>query len=746
MLDNIDKFNKIPFGSANFGMTTQTANNQQSSPTMQAEINKEAIKEVANDNYIANRVNAFSEVDPLQQAGLSIPVWIAMNLAMDKYLKYCGGDYQKSIPGRIGNFGDKVSNFFTQNPVAKYIDKQLGKVKRFSKRNIYDKSGLLRAFDRTPSKPELTLVKHQFEGISGMVANDISNPCDAFLESVKSAKDLDCLGATKADIQRVEGLLKKATTAEERRLILQAEEFRLLSPDKSAKTIRAFKYNAKQSVRDKILKDLKIKAMGFKDAAQYELFKSDPIKYREEILKAFNKANKNIFARIGWSDKNILTKLNGEIFGRKVSFSEMFNLLQSSKGLSNTMHTTKLGRGLTKLSNMVMEGATSRMAGGKLMALMQAYFLAEALIMANKQETTGDKLKSLAERMTELIGFFVFMPPSIKLMHKIGGLQYSGMTPDQVENYRQAVKEFNEKVINCAFANKKEYKAARKALRAQFRPKTKNPFVWLARKAADVVTVGLEQVRPYTRFKQKEVNLCISEILKSPMQYIKNIGPRLKDFACNPKYWLKQMAGYPVRFLLPMVVFVTFFNKLAVKACHAVVGKPKYSILDKDKIEEEQKKAEEQKQAAAQGKVNSQNTQTAQTSQAQPIQQTNPSVKPNNQTTMTSNLLDKYRNQQAQAMNNQNAQISSTGSLLNQVKTAKAQEETKTQNATSGEGGNKTNTVDTTKAAKTSKYIPSPEGVKITQNKTTPEIDAALKRADEAEKRAIEALGGKTSV
>ena len=295
MLDNVNKNYRPEFGSttANFGMTTQQGGNQ-AHPAMQAEINKERIKDAANDNYIANRVNAFSEVDPTLQMGVALPVWLVMNQAMDRYLKACGGEYSKSIPGRIGNFGDKITDFLTNNPVAKGINKVLNKGQRFAKRNIYDNSALLRAFDRTPSQPELTLVKHQFAGDLGMIANDITNPCDAFLESVKSAKDLDCLGASKADIQRVEGLLKKAATAEEKRLILQAEEFRLLSPDKSSKAIRAFKYNANEKVKAKILKDLKIKAMGFKDAAEYELLKSDPIKYHEKLIEVFKKANKKI--------------------------------------------------------------------------------------------------------------------------------------------------------------------------------------------------------------------------------------------------------------------------------------------------------------------------------------------------------------------------------------------------------------------------------------------------------------------
>ena len=112
---------------------------------------------------------------------------------------------------------------------------------------------------------------------------------------------------------------------------------------------------------------------------------------------------------------------------------------------------------------------------------------------------------------------------------------------------------------------KAQYKQQKKILRQKFRPSTKNPFVYLARKVADVVTVGLEQVRPYTKHKVDKVDLTITKIMESPVQYFKNIPKRLKDVFHNPKYWFKQVAGYPVRMIIPMVIFLPFMNKYLVK-------------------------------------------------------------------------------------------------------------------------------------------------------------------------------------
>lgn len=693
--DNGRIYGKPQFGSGTFGMAaTMPAG---AAPAMQADINTQKLKEGVTDSYLGNRLTSFSDIDPLLQYGVTIPTWLIINQAMDRYLKFCKGDYNKTVLYKIGNAGDKFSNFFTQNAAARTINNGFKGIKRFFKKNVYDKSALIRAFDRTPSVPELGLVKAQAEGIKGMIAHDCTPMWDGFLEPLKSPKDFDCLGLSKQEIAQIEKNVSKAPSAYERKLLLEAEEFRVLNPDKSPKTIRAFRNMAPQK-RAELLKELKVKAMGFGSVKEFELIKKEPIKHIDRILEILQKPNKNLFARISYSDKNIGTILKGQLTGRKVPFSETYNKLLASMGQKNLQHSTILGRGLAKLSNQVMEGATSRIAGGKLAALMQAYFLAEVLIRANRQETTGDKFRSFAERFAELVGFFVFMPPAVQLMHKIGGLQYSGMTPQQVEAYRKAVQEFNDKVMNGFFKNKAEYKAARKVLKGKFRPKTHNPLVWLGRKAGDILTVGLEQIRPYSKHKAKKVDLTITNILSSPKQYFKNMWPRFKDVMRNPKYWFKQVAGYPVRFIFPMLIVVPFLNKLLVKGTHMIFGRPKESLLDKEPQEADHNNGQQAAQPSAQ----------------------NQTITPAAPATLSdTNLLNKYKNKTQQI---NGANISHTGNL-----TPKSPENSQTQ------------VQDTTKPKQ--RYIPSPEGVKIKETpQNTAELDLALKRAENAEKLAIDTL------
>ena len=159
----------------------------------------------------------------------------------------------------------------------------------------------------------------------------------------------------------------------------------------------------------------------------------------------------------------------------------------------------------------------------------------------------------------------------------------------------------------------------------------------------------------------------------------------------NPKYWLKQMAGYPMRFGLPMFVFVPFLNKYLVKGVNAIFGKPKEGLADEGKYEE-QKEAKAQQQ-----ELNNQIP-------AQPVQASSAAV-------MAANQRKKP------------AQISYTGSLKD--------EETTKQN-------NEKKAPDIPEH----RYIPSTDGVKLkNQDKTDAELEKALKRLETAEKAAYIQLG-----
>ena len=593
---------KPQFGSSsnNFGMNVVPSEQQNSSlPPMTAGVDVNTLKNAGSDSFIAQRLTSFSDVDPLLQYGVALPTWIAVNQGMDRYTKLFRGDYNKSISYKIGHAGDVISNVLTNNPVGRAINKGMNATGRFFKKNVYDKSAILRAWE-TPATPELKLVKHQMHGITGMIRTDAVNILEEFLNPIENVKDLDCLGASKEQIQKIEKELV-GKTAEQQKLILEKAQYKLLNSGATSDNIKGF-LNSPASTRANILKELKAKALSFKDLKEFEAIKAAPNENAVRLLEVLKNAPRNMYSRISYSNKNLYSTVKGGLFGRKEYFDAVFNKLVACekpeilRQLNIQTHTSKLGRALAKMHLQFMEGATSRISGGKLAAAMQAFFIAEALIRANRQETNGDKFKSFMERMAELVGFFVFMPPAVQLTFHMAGFANAGMTPQQVENYRKALEKFNDKVISGGFKNKYElYKQERKALEA-LRPKTKNPIKWIARKIGSIVGVGLDQIRPYTRQTYEKItlkDLNPMQIFSNPKGLGHAWAQRLKDIFHNPKYWLKQGAGYPMRFGIPMLLFIPFANKFLVKGSHAIFGKPKESLLDEEKFMEEQEKAKE---------------------------------------------------------------------------------------------------------------------------------------------------------
>ena len=222
------------------------------------------------------------------------------------------------------------------------------------------------------------------------------------------------------------------------------------------------------------------------------------------------------------------------------------------------------------------------------------------------------------------------------------------------------------------FADKSAWKASKDALKTELNAGVKNPITKLFKRIGRVVTVGLEQIRPYDK----------KAVTRS------GIGDKIKDLFRHPKFGIKQMAGYPMRIIIGMMVILPFLSKIAVKGSHVLFGKPKNSVLDEGKeAENTQTTVPQQPQLPPQ--LQQAVPQTAQTSQQQQSQ---------------SNLLNKYKSGNF-----------SSNSTVSGNKNVNPQEPVRT-------------------------YIPSPVGVKINPTEDLTAADAAMRRADLAEQQALQTL------
>lgn len=724
MLDNdVNQKQKIPQFQSMSQAQSLSAQQQQA---MQAG-NPELLKQNIEDSYVANRVSESAD-DPkgmLYTAGIAVPTWFAISQGMDYFAKKSRGNYEGTVQYKIGQFGDKISNTVTDSGLAKSdfgqgIANGFKSFKNFVKTKIIDKSKILSSFAYTPSKPELDMVIGQYEGMRGMQLFDYPQHGEQFVKPLKHVEDLDCYGAKEADINKFKDLINRATTPEAKAKILQEAEVetilrnsrRNLSASQINSELASFKA-LKPEQKIAKLKDMKAFEWGYNSFKEME----DIVKHAQnnmpKILQATNDANPRMFARIYGSMHSTTGKMVNKILGREVYASETANKLAAALGnvdlkenpeLANVLQRTGLdkkipktlfGKAFTKYSHMVLEGATNRVAGGKLVAIMQAGYLADVLYKTAKADGGfSEKAKTFAERFTEMLAFFICMPFALKLMHHIGGLQYIGMDKEAVKKYREAYEIHKAKSYGAQFKDKAAWKASRDNLKQMRNAGIKNPFTKLLKRVGRIVTVGLEQITPY---------------YEKPFAR-DGVMSKIKDLFKHPKFGMKQMAGYPMRIILGMMILLPMFNKIAVKSSHLLFGKPKHSVLDEGK-EEEKTKQQSQNQPIPPQQLQQPNKQVNQTQQTQTV--TQQTVSPNG-VNGQSNLLNKYKNGQNQTVNSTTT--------------------TTTITTTTNNSGDKKQT----EPVRT--YIPSPMGVQLQANEDLSAADAAMHRADNAEKQALQAL------
>lgn len=675
--------------------------------------NPELLKENIQDTYVANRVSKTTE-DPngmLWTAGLLLPSWFAIAKGMDKYAEHCRGDYEKTIPGKIGAWGDRVSETLGKNSLMQSIGNGYKSFKNFVRTKIVDKSRLLRAFCDTPSKPELSMVRDQARGMLGFCATDWDQVVENFIRETHHVEDLSAYGAKASEIEAYKSRIAKLPKAQQV-AELQKAEFELIKKYTRGGNSFILKSIAEFSAlddasRSKLLKDAKAYEFGLKDFAEFELIKNNRPDYLHRIMESAHNANKNMYSIAYEAKPTLWGRFKRFVFGRNVYGSEFANKMASSignetltpemakalkdTGLDKKIPKSALGKFIAKYNNIVLEGATNRVAGGKLIAIMQAWFLAEAIYKSAKAEGgAGEKARTFAERLTELVAMFACIPPAIMLMHKVGGLQYAGMTKQQVEVYRQHLKDFNEKAL-AGTMSKAEWKAGKKALQKELKAGVKNPFTNLFKRIGRIVSVGLEQIRPYQSkaSTRKTVMEKIKDMFKSPGHF---------------KFGFKQMAGYPMRIILGMMVIMPFFSKLAIKCCHAIFGKPKNSVLDEDK-ESKDLQSEQQLQLPPQLQQNPQAMQ----------QQTNPFSVPNGTKPQRTYIPSAHGVQILQ-------DGKSPTNLLTQYQNSQLQSDKKIA------------------PEPFRNYIPSPIGVQINSGENITEADKAMRRADAAEQLALQTL------
>lgn len=544
---------------------------QGQSPALQGitpSVEAENIKKSVDNSYLANRVKASEDADPRAKAALTVASWYGISQGMDYFNKKSNGEYLKSIPGRLGNLGDK---FATKTWLGRKIEAGLHIIDKKTAQWA-TKSQFWNTIRNFSTQADWKWVRGQGQGTKMYISTEGKHIFEEFLSPITkgstNVQKLEQYGISQKEINAFAKRLA-GKTSKIKALALQKKELAILGAD-SKVVERIAKHPKGLKNLQKYAEYLKIKAMGFSGHKEFNKFLKDFETNPEKVLETLENITKNKKmsewgASIWRKQGGVCAKIGNNMVGRFVKFKEVFNRYLATFGKGNH---TKIGKSLPKGLSWLVEGATNRWAGGKLGAALQATFLADMLyhtITAPK----GEKTKTFAERFVNDLTYFIALPIGYIAMHKLGGFKYAGLKDQKaIDAFRKAREAFNKRVAKGFYKNKESYNTAYKALMNKLGYKNiKNPFVKILNRIGRFINIGNERIASY----------------KSPNKLNMNLFRKIAN---------GNILGIPMRIAIPLMVISPFLAKTATKTMHAIFGKPTKSVLDEDKEEEQPKTAE----------------------------------------------------------------------------------------------------------------------------------------------------------
>lgn len=502
-------------------------NNNSSMPAVDAN----TVRQISN-----NSVVKVDKENPLKTFLLSVPIFAGMNLAMTKFNNLCKGDYQNSFIGKLTNAVDGFAHKL-KNPVTDWIYEKGKKAVNVIDNKVVKKLKITNAFFHTPTKPTFDAVVSQSNGAAGEFAHATA------------------------------GLFKTYVGGE---------------------------------------KDLaKITELGFKDLEEYENISREPHKYVDRLIELCekNKTNPNIGIEKGFKIPftngkhvtEILPKwLSGIFYPQENRCEGFMNKLKSVRGDGCK---TVVGKSFPKFFLRSLEGLTNGNMGGKVGMLMASYFIADAVVKTAKApKGNGEKRKTFFENIFNLVGMYTTMGLGIKFMHMFGGFKYTGMSEEEVAKYREALNIHNEKTTGKkmgvgverpakdapatsheTYKSYEEWKAGSKELKNMLKGST---IIKKEYSFGKKMLLGLQNtvLRPL-----KWAGRTLSVGLEQECAYVGADSSALGKFFRKAKFNVKDYGfGFPLRFLLGLMVFMPPFTNMVVKMSHKIFGRPTKSILDKE--------------------------------------------------------------------------------------------------------------------------------------------------------------------
>lgn len=488
---------------------------------------------------------------PDEKKGPSMPLvmfltWLGLNKTTDMYNKLCtNDDYNKTIVGRMGNFGDKIAPKIGKSKTYTSLMAHIGSFKS-SVKNYINSKPMLYAMFNTATKPENEMVK-------GFMKTQIAEDLDEAVRTLNGyidelPKTLKEAGATKDEIKALKakyGTNIFGQIKNKKRAIQELQFNRIGAAPNFIDTLG----NDKELIK-KTLQEMKIKHLGLEPDTYKNVF-ANPSKNLKIIREACKRGGKNakaFFGRYSWiPGLGLFTK-------RSTNLSMSYNKLSTE-----FKHTTKLGKALAKSSKLFMRGLT--FGGGKIGSIMVAFGLGTAICNAFKAPKE-QKVGTAVAGGVEAVSWIASMPLAVSIMHGINGLANTGLSKMQVGRYRVALRNFNKQVAAGVFKDEAAYKTALEAVNKLREVKVPQGKITKGlSKLGHFLSIALENPKPFQEAtKTLKGGAKMSAIGRNIKRYLPLIG--------------KNAVGYPLRFALYALVFSPIVDKVISSATSAIFGKP----------------------------------------------------------------------------------------------------------------------------------------------------------------------------
>lgn len=694
---------------------------------------------------------------------LMLGTCFGISFGIDAFDKSCNKEYEKSIVGKAGKFGDKIHNskFIQSEPSQKV----LGGIKKGWKsvRDFAMKSSIISAMVKTPSKPELNMPKDELLHTDARIVNKFKE-----LVSEYGIVPEELLGEVEIKPLKL------------KQMNLNSEEIEYLKKTYEKNSI--FKVPETESVNR-----IKLRRIGKSEAeiaeilqrenpneiVGNELFKHTgfSVERWKGILQ--DKTGAKLDDVIEASEKLEGLSLNkgNKLFMIKGSTHQPFASVEGFRGIANRGNSiivgkgveTKTGRFMSKFLQKIHRGFT--FGGAKLgVMIFVAPLLVETMLntkKADKKEKVGTAVGGVIDSVSWVFTF----PLILKAIYAIGGIQNAGMGEDKVAEKERLIKEFNDKARNLEnpehFANWSAYRAGERDLKNQLRElrqvKGQSLFTKLLRGISRFGKADLMKIETY-----KSGNVAADIARRFPL--------RVKDFGYS--------AG---RFMVFMMVGMPLIDKLIRKCTSMLFGKS-YNAEKETEVKEAKEKEEKYTMEdlrarmieAQQNKLNPKAESVAENATNSPIEdngykaalaksaqemfdrvenpETNKSdVNPNaidEQTAQLTDPISKARTGNADGITDP-AINEAPGKTSNNIPQSQTNDKNSALNnrrkrdnytyiPSSENPLSKSNMIN----GQIQKYIPSQEGIKINKTFDNSGLEAALRRAARAEQRAINVLAG----